>query len=148
MPRGMTKAQCRMFERMAETEITKTLGPGAPYLDTGLEWQFPYGETGTVTIHLFRDSMDRGNVYRASWLACRWDDPNRVGPDGYTLPRNQVPGGWPSGYTYPSGKNNHHPGRDDDEQTMRRQLALFLYGLAPYGSKEREGFGSMEWEPA
>ena len=148
MARGMTKATCVAFEKLAKTEISKVLGEPTDFHGTGaLTWSFPYGETGTVEMVLWCDSQSEGHVYRSSWLHTRLRDPNHVGADGYTKRRDQIEGGWPYQFTYPSGKNNHHPGHKDDLATMRRELAGFLYSLAKSGSPEKEGFGAIEFEP-
>jgi hypothetical protein len=144
---SMTKKTARAFERLAESLIVPVLGPGAEYLDTGLAWSFPYADRGNVSLHLFRDSFDKGRVYRSSWLACRWNWDGKVGPDRYTLPRADVPGGWPGVFTYPSGKANYHPFDELDPEAWRRELALHLYSIAAPDSKEREGFGAIQFEP-
>lgn len=144
---GMTKKTARRFEKLAESLITPVLGAGADYLETALAWSMPYGDRGVVTLHLFRDSFDKGRVYRSSWLACRWDWPGMVGPDRYTLPRDEVPGGWPYPFTYPSGKANYHPFDECDPETWRRELATHLCQISAPGSKEREAFGAIEFEP-
>ena len=145
---GMPKKQCQQFEKMAATELTRVLGAGTEYLDTALQWTMPHANGATVTITLFRDSFDVGNVYRASWLACKLNKPAEwLDSDGYTKPQNDLP--WPSGYfTYPSGKNNFHPVTGGDLAQWRRDLALHLYRLAAVDSPEREAFGAIEWEAA
>lgn len=143
---GMTKKQCQQFEKLVTEELTRVLGAGAEYLETALQWTMPHANGATVTLTLFRDSFDVGNVYRSSWLACKLNKPAEwLDSDGYTKPYNELP--WPSGgFTYPSGKNNLHVSGSGDLAQWRRELALHLYRLAAPGSSEREAFGAIEWE--
>lgn len=132
MSRGMTKKACLAFEKLAIEEISKILGDPETYLDDHLEWNFPFGDTGTVSLHLFCDSKEKGNVYRSSWIAGRLNDRQRlVGEDGYTKSRNEIEGGWPFPFTYPSGKYNLHPGDKDDIKTMRKDLIAYLSSIVP-----------------
>ena len=145
---GMTKKQCQQFEKLVTAELTRVFGAGAEYLETALQWTMPHANGATVTLTLFRDSFDVGNVYRSSWLACKLNKPAEwLDSDGYTKPQAELP--WPSGYfTYPSGKNNLHVSDSDGLNDMRRALALHLYRLAAADSPEREAFGAIEWEAA
>jgi hypothetical protein len=138
---GMTKANCKAFETLCETEISKVCGPAKEWNGNGLEWSFQYGETGTVTIHLIRDSFDQGRVYRASFLACRHHDDSYY--EGGYMKRGLS---LPHPFTTPSGKCNLHPGDNDSLAQMRRDLAHHLYSIAKTGSPEKQAFGAIEFE--
>lgn len=145
--RGMTKVKCLEFEKLAINELTKVLGkPHDEYEDgSSLEWIMPHGATGHVRFRLICDSKEVGNVYRSSWLACRISDPRFVKEDGYTKNQSDIEGGWPYPFTYPSGKYNLHPGDHDSKESMKSQLAQYLYSIAPYGSREKEEFGKIRY---
>lgn len=149
--RGMTKSQCLKIENLVAGEISKVLGPPKDeYQDGGssLVWSMPYGETGTVRLHLICDSHEVGNVYRNTWLACRLDDRARhVGEDGYTKPKTEIEGGWPYPFTYPSGKCNLHFDLDaNDTKRHIKDLAAHLYSISFPGSREKQEFGKIEFE--
>lgn len=141
--RGWNKKQCLDWEKLAAKLIGDVLGAGVEDWG-GLVWTMPHANGCTVSIRLFRDSQFPGrDTYRASWLACRLEKPAEwLDSGGYVRPQKALP--WPSGYTYPSGKNNLHPSRDP--ATWRRDLAWHLYCLAAEGSREKEAFGAIEWE--
>lgn len=144
--RGMTKPVCIKIENMIKTELTKVLGEPKLWLINDFEWVMPYGETGTITFHLICDSAEIGHSYRSSWLAgCLDDRSKHVDADGYTKPRDQIEGGWPFPFTYPSGKYNLHFD-NNDMAANRRDLATYLYAISPQGSREKHEFGKIEFE--
>ena len=145
MANGMTKKQCKQFEDMVTKYLTDVLGKPEPWLDTGLEWKMPYGD-GEVTFHLIADSHEVGNTYRNSWLACRVRNDAFVGSDGYKLPQRDIPGGWPSYFTYPSGKFNLMPDDGASKAEMQNEIVMHLYKVSEPDSEYQKAFGSINFE--
>lgn len=145
--RGMTKAECLTFEKLATAELTKVLGePNDFFGDKScLEWFLPHGRTGKVRIHLICDSVHKGNMYRSSWIASRITDERLIDSNGYTKNQSDIEGGWPFPFTYPSGKCNLHPDKDDKKEKMYAEIAHYLYMIAATGSKEKTAFGLIEF---
>ncbi len=136
----------KIFDKMVINEVTKVLGPGTPDEHSGknMNWEMPYG-TGTVTIHLIQGDRSFGSTL-GSWLACRISDPNHIKEDGYAKAREDIPGGWPSYFTYPSGKCNLHVSPTDTEEDMKRDLAAHLLAISEPGSVYKDAFGEIEVE--
>ncbi len=140
-----TKNHNKAFEKMAIREISKVLGEPKPWNGDNLEWEMPHG-SGRVTLHLICESKKKGSRNIGSWLACRLDNDDHLNDKGYTLPRDQIPGGWPYAFTYPSGKCNLHILADQTEEELLRDLARHLYSISEEGSEYKEKFGEIEFE--
>lgn len=141
--RGMTKAQCLQFEKLTKKMLCEILGDFEDVFGDGrfLKWKMAYGETGQVHIELICDSVLSDRTHRNSWIACRIKDEQRlVGEDGYKKPQNQIKGGWPWPFTYPSGKCNLTTSRYWTESDMRAELVLHFTVISEFGSELRNKF--------
>lgn len=135
--RTMTKRECDQFYRMAREEITNALGAGTVDPLSWTEWQFPYGDGGTVTIHLIKHRpLEYMRGYARPWLACRYHNPELLS-HGYLKPGVRHP--WP--FDRLSGKCNFLPMPGHNH---RAELAAHLYRLAGPDTPDWSRYSALE----